>query len=127
MTLEDDTVYTDGEIAASRFAGATASTVPFERVVLRDVDLTGARLNKLVLTERASHQLRPGQRRVAGERARPFVLAEADFQNAVLSNVVFRSCDLKSAVFFGAQASGADLRGSPSTTCGSAPVTWPGR
>jgi uncharacterized protein YjbI with pentapeptide repeats len=51
VTLEDDTVHTDGEIAESRFAGVTANKVTLERVVLRDVDLTGARLNKLVLTD----------------------------------------------------------------------------
>ena len=38
-------------------------------------------------------------------------LPEADFLNAVLTEVVFRGCDLKSAVFHGTRASGADLRG----------------
>jgi len=38
-------------------------------------------------------------------------LTEADFLNAVLTEVVFRRCDLKNAVFHGTRASGADLRG----------------
>ena len=48
--LEDDAVYTDVEIAG-RVRGRAARKMTFERVVLRDVDLTATRLDKLTLRD----------------------------------------------------------------------------
>ena len=91
VALEDDTAYADGEIAEGRFAGATASRLTLTRVVLRDVDLTAARLDKLTLTD-------------------------VRLTNCDLANAVWRESTLDRVELIGCRVTGLDLTEASATS-----------
>jgi uncharacterized protein YjbI with pentapeptide repeats len=77
MAMDDEALYTDAEVVGESFAQSTAKKVTFKRTVLRDLDLTGVRLEKLKLTD---------------VRISNCDLANAVFREGVIDRVEFIRC-----------------------------------
>ena len=84
LELGDDDVYTDLDISQGRLANRVARNVRFERVRMRDTDLSHTRLDGLVL-------------------------ADVSLEGCDLANSVWRGASVDRAEFIGCRLTGLDL------------------